>query len=51
MKNENPSHQVPERKDAPGCNVSQTLNFSLGVITLLLAGVAAYLIYKHFFQG
>jgi hypothetical protein len=51
MENQKPTHQLRERKDAPGCNVSQTFNFTVGVIALVVAGIAAYLIYKYFVQG
>jgi hypothetical protein len=51
MENEKPTHQVPERKAAPGCNVSQTFNFSVGITALVVAGIAAYFIYKYFLQG
>ena len=51
MDNENPTHQIPERKDGSNCNVSQTFNFTVGGISLIVAGIAAYLIYNYFIQG
>jgi hypothetical protein len=51
MDNENHTKQVPGRKEMPGCNVSQTLNFSAGLAALIIAGIVAYLIYKYLVQG